>query len=637
MPSIDIVSVIDIIHITKYTNTSDAIASAPNKVRFCNKHKKDGYSSNIYPGQTIALSVAAVGQENGIVPATIQASLDRSNIQLLPSQIMQETTINCANLSYTIKSNNSEDFTMTLAIAGICSTPGQKLTVQIALMECPDGFQLANEIKECTCESRLRKYTNTCNITDQTILRDKNFWVGYSKESGLILHPYCLLDYCISTPVNFTLNETDKQCNNNRTGLLCGQCKPGFSLILRGSVCREDCSDKYLSLTVIFLVSGVALVLLLSLLRLTVVVGTINGLALYANLIHRGQYLFFPSGKTNLLTMFIAWVNLDTKLNLCYYRGMDGYARAWLTLGFPFFIWTLCCSIILLSRKFTCLTTLLGTNPVAVLATLFLLSYTNVLCAVTGALSFTRLEYPNNTSKIVWLYDANVSTAKILPLATFSAVIFFILLPYTIFLLTNQWLQAWSKYRMLSWMNSPRVKFFIDAYNAPFKPKHRYWTGVLLIARLAVELIFLINLHSPAFQALTISVIGTLLLVWQAVIGGSYVNTLLGILEISFIANIVLLAAGICYARTTESSVDLLSYISAGIALATFIGIILYHIYLCVKGVTRRKLKCCGNADTDGMYAEDDTLFEERIEDEDEDGDEQLPSLSELSEVPPSY
>lgn len=143
------------------------------------------------------------------------------------------------------------------------------------------------------------------------------------------------------------------------------------------------------------------------------------------------------------------------------------------------------------------------------------------------------------------------------------------------------------------------------------------------------------NLNNPAVEALTILIIGTLLIVWQAVIGGSYVKTLVGILEISFIANIVFLAAGTYYARMTESNVDLLSYISSGIALGTFSGIIIYHICLCVKGITWCKLKCYGDTGTNYMYAENDSLLEERLEDEDEDEDEQLLNCSELSEIPP--
>ena len=443
-------------------NTTDPIASDPNRVCTCSKHKKCTeleMSRKVYPGQTIKLPVLAAGQRNGVVPAVIQTTLNISTARLGPLQNTQNSTTFCSNLTYTVFS--SESVALTLEVAGTCSAIGQNLTVNLEVLDCPAGFDLSDEMKTCICQWRLRKYTTVCNISDQTIHRgDKHFWVGYdnsSNESGLILHPYCPFDYCTTAPVNFTVNDTDKQCNYNRTGILCGQCKPGFSLVLGASVCRDDCSNAYLSLVIVFIAAGLALVVLLFTLRLTVATGTINGLIFYANIVHANNVLFFTTGQRNVLTVFIALINLDLGIETCFYKELDSYTKTWLQFVFPFYIWTLCIVIILLSRRLPPVNKFLGNNPVAVLATLFLLSYTKILRTITPALSFTRMEYPQNQSRIVWLYDANVPINKWLPLAVFSVVIFFLLLPYTLFLFANQWLFAWADWRLLSWMTSPRV------------------------------------------------------------------------------------------------------------------------------------------------------------------------------------
>jgi len=56
---------------------------------------------------------------------------------------------------------------------------------------------------------------------------------------------------------------------------------------------------------------GVVLVAFLILCNLSVSDGSLNGLIFYANVIWVNQSIFFPAGDTNILTVFMAWLNLD--------------------------------------------------------------------------------------------------------------------------------------------------------------------------------------------------------------------------------------------------------------------------------------------------------------------------------------
>ena len=56
--------------------------------------------------------------------------------------------------------------------------------------------------------------------------------------------------------------------------------------MLGASVCRDSCSNAYISLVVVFAVAGFALVIFLFTLQLTISTGAINGLIFYANMIH---------------------------------------------------------------------------------------------------------------------------------------------------------------------------------------------------------------------------------------------------------------------------------------------------------------------------------------------------------------
>ena len=132
------------------------------------------------------------------------------------------------------------------------------------------------------------------------------------------------------------VDDSDKQCSNNRTGLLCGNCTQGFSLALGTNRCLQ-CSNNYLWLIVAFALAGVALVLLLLVLRLTVAVYTINGLVFYANIFAMNSATFI-SLHTNVLTVFIAWLHFDLGIETCFYDGIDAYAKAWLQFVFPFYV-----------------------------------------------------------------------------------------------------------------------------------------------------------------------------------------------------------------------------------------------------------------------------------------------------------
>ena len=83
-------------------------------------------------------------------------------------------------------------------------------------------------------------------------------------------------------------------------------------------------------------------------------------------------------------------------------------ARHGRSFVFPVFIWVLIGLILVnhYSHKFA---SLLGNNPLSVLATLILFSYAKILQTLISVVSFTNLEYPYDYYiRRVWLYDANV-------------------------------------------------------------------------------------------------------------------------------------------------------------------------------------------------------------------------------------
>ena len=548
------------------------------------------YPEPVYPGGMLTVPVIARGQRNGTTVAVVQVIETSNNFNVSNLEISQNILSSCTTLKYTIQSRTvGTTQKMTLYAEGPCPpTETNTLTVTVDIQSCPPGFQLSEAQSICICAERLQQFTNTCLIDNSTVLRaqDDEFWVGYdNKSQGIILHPHCPFDYCTSKEVYLAVDDSDKQCNYNRSGLLCGTCSDNLSLALGSSRCLQ-CSNSYLSLLAVFALAGIAQVLLLLILRLTVAVGTINGLIFYANVVAGNSQIFFQHQSTNVptvsvdkvLTLFVAWLNLDLGIETCFYNGMDAYVKTWLQFVFPLYVWTLVGMIIIGSHYSGRVAKVFGSNPVAVLATLFLLSYAKLLRTVIAALSCTSLEYPNNSHISVWLHDGNVRylSGKHIPLFIVALVLLiFLFFPYMMVLVFSQWLQAKSKFKIISWINSPKVKPFLDAYHAPYTDKHRYWTGLIIMLRFVLFLISAVNAFGdPSVNLLAIASTTAAILTLSSRI---YKTWSLGLLETSFILNLTVLAVATLHIRLTGGNQNAVTFTSVGIAFTTFIGIVIYH------------------------------------------------------------
>ena len=579
----------------------NTISSEPLQVCFCRNNTPDCTYEHPhlerFRGQPFTVSLAALDQVMHTIPATIRAELTSSsgsNARLGDFQNIKQIEGACTDLQYTLFSPDSSEELILIA-EGPCGSTGRATrSIVVEFLPCPDGFVQTNT--ECTCEPRLRKFTTTCNVSNNSVKRSGTFWMGVLYENsmykGLILHPHCPFDYCKAETVDVTLNNTDAQCVHGHSGILCGSCQLGLSIALGSSHCL-DCSDAYLALILPFAALGILLVIVILLLKLTVAIGTINGLIFYANIIAANRTIFFPPGDTNILTVFISWLNLDLGIETCFYNGMDTYAKTWLQFIFPFYLWILVGLIIIASHLSMKISKLLGSNPVPVLATLFLLSYAKILSTVVAALSYASLDYLNEREKPVWLYDGNIRYfhGKHIPLVLFALLVLLLLfLPYTLFLLFHQWLQMKSDNRFLKWATKPQVKAFTDAYHAPYAPKQRYWTGLLLILRCALYLVFAFNaLRDPSVNLLVIatSTFGITIIVWLT--GRVYEKWWLDALESSFILNLGVLAVGTFHIKLAGGNQAALVYTLVSIAFATFIGIMLYHIYFQLKSTKTGK------------------------------------------------
>ena len=584
--------------------TLPAVSSNPTRVCVCINDLPDctitHYNVTAYPGETFQIPAVAVGQMFGTVPFTVQSRFSSVNSSTPPQlKSLQQTQVvrkGCTNLTFTIVSSlDNEEMSLTvdkidkLPTHFIIQYPDKKelplvfrnLHLHIQLNPCPLGFVLNDS--SCICHPKLH---HGCNIDTQMVYRQSPKWINATftntSQYGVLVHEHCPFDYCKPKSFNLDLEDPDEQCAFRRSGILCGACQNNLSHVFGTSACWE-CSSLWALLWVpLIALAGIALVVLLIVLNLTVSVGTINGLIFYANIVRANHATFFPPNTTNsFLGWFIAWINLDLSIETCFYNGLDAYVKTWLQFVFPLYIWFLVITIIVLSHYYTLAAKLSGRNAVPVLATLFLISYAKLLRIIITVLQSTELEFPDNSVRKVWFYDGNVDylKGKHIPLFIAALLLLLISLPYTAILIFIQYLQHRSSYKVLFWVQ--KLKPLIDAYTGPYKDKHRYWTGLLLLVRIVLFLTFSLNTRgSPEINLLAIIATVLLLFMQLAVAGGVYKTLSLNIIEYSSFLNLGILAAATTVTTWEQKAVV---YTSASIAFALCILIVVFHTFTKLK------------------------------------------------------
>ena len=449
---------------------------------------------------------------------------------------------------------------------------------------------------ECVCDPHIQPYVE-CILETESLQKSINAWlvyINYTDPPGYLVHVYCPFDYCIppniSTPVNLNKESgADAQCALNRRGLLCGTCMPGLSLSLGSSKCLK-CPKfwpaLFLFVTILAFLSGMTLVVLCLLLNMTVAVGTLNGLLFYANIVAANRAVLLPYPQPKFITVFISLLNLELGIDVCYINGMDTYTKTWLQLAFPIYIIFLVILLIIISNYSSKFSRLIGKkNPITTLATLILLSYGNLMHVVLLAqpFSFAALSYPDGTSKLVWLPDGTLdyATGKHIALLIIAFLILIACLAYSLLLLCWQLILYCPNRRILRLARNPKLYLFMEAYHIPYIPKHRYWTGLLLLARAILYLIAAANVSGNPHIQLTAIMFVLSCIIFLKMLTGSKIfkERFIDAIDSFFYFNTLLFAFFTSYNLSTGGNQDPIAYTSVTLSFLVLLLIIFYHIY----------------------------------------------------------
>lgn len=106
----------------------------------------------------------------------------------------------------------------------------------------------------------------------------------------------------------------------------------------------------------------------------------------------------------------MAILNLDVAFEVCFYEGFNTYAKTWLSILFPMYLFTLIILIIIVGHYSQKFARLIGkSDPVATLSTLILIYYAKLVLITITVFSYAEPSYPpGGESKTVWFPDASV-------------------------------------------------------------------------------------------------------------------------------------------------------------------------------------------------------------------------------------
>ena len=230
-------------------------------------------------------------------------------------------------------------------------------------------------------------------------------------------------------------------------------------------------------------------------------------------------------------------------------------------------------------------------NPVAVLATMILLSYAKFFNVVLTSFSLfywqpaygsrnvdvTRL--PSIETAIEATNSIKLKAVSYVLLAVFILILLLCFV-FTVLVFSWQWLLRYQDKAIFKWVRYQKLRLFLEPYHAPYTAKYRYWTGLLLLVRALLYLISLLNFSlDPRVDLLAvIFIVGDLILLKGLTAKRIYKNWPLGVMETAIYFNLVTFSALTWYNLDFGGNQVVVAYTSVMIIFILLLGVIIFHV-----------------------------------------------------------
>ena len=572
----------DLIQFDSTPTGVEEITTLPNDLVVSHNH------STTIPGQSITIGVAAIDRFDQYAPTVVTSTVLNAShnatslIGISGYFFLRKNRI--TNIPFRIF--GPENQTVTVGIYSIDSFADTQFTIQVS--QCSPGFIYNHSSSNCSCIEELIQEGIKCDVDTQTLQVPNHLWMGpvNEEDNTVSLVHECVLDYCHPGSRTVPPSEYEVQCTEgySRTGMLCGTCMPGYSVVFGTNRCLK-CSNTYLVLIVVFAVAGILLVLAISLLKITVAHGYLNGILFYCNVISLYTNIFTPAGSTYKAFIIISFLNINLGVEACFYDGMDALARTGLQLVFPAYLFLLMGLITVLARsKYRCSKCFINSrfNANEMFGTLLILCYSSILESCIEILGVVRVQTLAGDTLIRWVVDPTVPYfhgwhGVLGAIAIILVLLYTALFPLVLLFPTYV-------YQYL-----PKLKPFFDALYNPFKKEFRFWLAFRLILRsIPLVLAFFVRYPLNVF----ILAIFLIVLLYIQLFAKPFQTTAVNITDGFLLINAIILTVGALFfdsalnTASEENQSKILthhtsfSYVIISTAYTIFLCILLHYIYL---------------------------------------------------------
>ena len=281
--------------------------------------------------------------------------------------------------------NINISITMLSSLPPVCKSLKASLSVNIS--PCRAGYLFDKLQKQCVCYP----YSDIVHCSEQYSEIKIGYWVGPMKKH--YTSSICPSSYCgfakrkEISPGYFKLPETlDGQCNSHRTGVACGECKPGYTLAYDSPKCinKDKCSAGMICLvivlTILYWVTIVVVVLALMYFQFPISSGYAYGIIYYYSIVDILLGNDASDEVLQLVNILSSFAKLTPRLfgQLCLAEGLSGIDQQFIHYSHAVAVSLILLCIVLVTRYSPRLAVVVSRCIIRVICLLLLLAYTSI-------------------------------------------------------------------------------------------------------------------------------------------------------------------------------------------------------------------------------------------------------------------
>ena len=394
-------------------------------------------------------------------------------------------------------SDVENDTNITLELSSVLSDNKKEFSASlyIALSTCYNGFIFSTDSQKCECYKSSGKNVVQCQEDHAEI--KQGYWYGiiFNKHTASLcpIH-YCDFNHRTETRRNYYIlpKAIDDQCRSHRTGVVCSDCKPGYTLAYDSFDCVNvnQCSPG-MTVLVIGLIFLYWIIVVITLFVLTyhfstqVSSGYFNGIIYFYSTVDilLASKLYIIDGLFYTVAILSSFAKLTPQFlgKLCITKGLNAIDQQFIHYTHALCISFILIAVVITARYFQKLAFYVNRCIACVIYLFLVLSYTSV---TSTSLQLLRgIHHDDNGGTYVYISPhfkyfthQHAAYATVALLCGLTVVVGF-----PIFVMVEPFLRKKT--------GSEKFKSLMNCFHGGYKEKYQWFAPYYLFCRLVIMLI----------------------------------------------------------------------------------------------------------------------------------------------------